>query len=124
MSSLNEKASALSNRHTFKIGGIYWLATLIHHWDDTDDLTDCIGDLYTDHDQIAEAIGCKGSSDDEILNHLLINQLTGLLIKVETPVMECIGYSWNHYSYTWIYAESLEDALEAAKNWVTNPRPQ
>lgn len=56
------------------------------------------------------------------LERLLDSKKLGFLVKFESPVRTWdsetrFSASWGHYRMTWIYAETLEDALDAGVEW-------
>ena len=51
----------------------------------------------------------------------------GFLVKFATPVMTPTGensrsFSWGYYSTTWVYAETLDDAIDKGLAWVNDRR--
>lgn len=51
----------------------------------------------------------------------------GFLVKFATPVMKPSGrgsrsFSWGYYSTQWIYAETLDEAVEKGLAWVSECR--
>lgn len=51
----------------------------------------------------------------------------GYLVQFATPVMTPTDaysrtYSWGHYSTTWVYGESIEEAIDLGMKWVKDRR--
>ena len=94
-------------------------------FDDNDDKTirRCLGAIpeYVD----LEARGYERT--DAIFEWLRDSGKLGFLVQFATPVMTPTGknsrsYSWGYYNTTWIYAETIEDAVDKGLKWVTNRR--
>lgn len=102
----------------FRIEHIYWLATILPHVDDNDELQRVIESLDVDFDEIADALGYRGRHSLELPEYCARKDKLGLLAKVSTPVMIDIGYSWGYSRYTWVYADTLDDLLDKAKEFA------
>ncbi len=64
---------------------------------------------------------------DDIFEWLRDTGKLGFLVNFATPVMEKSGensrsFSWGYYSTKWIYAESMEEAVDKGLAWVAARR--
>lgn len=93
--------------------------------DDEDEKTieACLGKIpdYVD----IEAHGY--ARNDSISEWLYDAGKLGFLVQFATPVMEPTGensrsFSWGHYSIKWIYAETLDAAIDSGLKWVKGCR--
>jgi len=54
------------------------------------------------------------------------NDMLGFLVKMATPVMEQDAngatFSWGYYRTQWVYADTLDTAIEAGLAWVEQQR--
>lgn len=107
----------------FSISQIFWLAAV---GDPTDRLPTEFKDAVQD-DNLAEVIGVRQSIEDLYYEPFDANDfLTGMqelgklgfVGKIEMPVPQQIhksgySYSWGYLHYTYLYAETLKELLEA-----------
>lgn len=66
------------------------------------------------------------SSEDRVMGLMDFNYF-GFLVEVSTPCMTSLrgdawSYSWGHHYVKWVYAETLEEALELGFKWVESMR--
>lgn len=92
--------------------------------DDEDEKTivECFG-------EIPEYVDIEGHGyerNDSVSEWLYDAKKTGFLIQIATPVMEKHGssrsFSWGYYSTKWVYAETLDGAIEQGMKWVKDRR--
>jgi len=96
----------------------------------SDDLTEFFD--YEDIETIESSLGKIPSwvnldDTNDICNWLSTYELLGFLVKFATPVMSPSGngsrsFSWGYYSTKWIYAETIDAAVENGLAWVKECR--
>lgn len=64
---------------------------------------------------------------DAVFEWLVDSNKLGFLVQFATPVMKPIGkncrtYSWGHYGTEWIYADTLDEAIDKGMKWVKSCR--
>lgn len=113
-----------------RIGAIIYLAGEAYDTDGSDQFrTFC-----EDHDaaQLAKIFGEPSFAEIEeeeleqtqlTLERLIDSKRLGFLVKFETPIREwhddsSFSCSWGYYRSQWIYAEQLEDAIDAGVEWA------
>ncbi len=91
--------------------------------EDDEDIVGCFGEIpdWVDID------GRGYERADSISEWLLYAQKLGFLVKFATPVMEPTGensrsFSWGYYNTKWLYAETLDEAIEHGLAWVQTRR--
>jgi hypothetical protein len=97
-------------------------------------LIDSMSDEYT---AIANALGIDPLVPTDVAGDELIEYITeslgflGFLVKMSTPVPKYVpkyysvvgrkvspyAFSWSHYTSTWVYADSLSEALKLGFEW-------
>lgn len=81
---------------------------------DSSDLREIFGDLPKD---VCET--WDDGENDLFIEWLTDERMTGVLIEAATPVFMANGrISWAYYHTQWIYAESLEEAVDRAFRWA------
>ena len=115
MEKINLKAVQISEQQTIRFAQIYWLAMILPHTDDDDDLGCVIEDYEDYYHEIHHAMGVEISHGCDLCQSIISDHRFGFLAKVERPVMGKIGYSWSQYQCTWVYAESLDALLVKAQ---------
>lgn len=90
--------------------------------------------LEDEHRQVAKALGVpqeridEGVGPDLCVDFSLDHGLTGLLVKVATPVavLRSDGYffGWDCFSTGWLYGDSLDELFPAIEAWVEERRQE
>ena len=91
--------------------------------EDETDIEKCLG-------KIPEYVDLEAKSYercDAIYEWLRESGKLGFLVQFATPVMTPCGkdsrsYSWGYYNTTWIYAETIDEAIEKGLAWVSERR--
>lgn len=90
--------------------------------EDQEDIAKCLGDIpdWVDLD-------ARGYERGEyVFEWLRDSKKLGFLVKFATPVMEPMGksrsFSWGYYNTKWIYADTLEEAVDKGLSWVEQRR--
>lgn len=111
-----------------RIEKMVWLASGAAHaielledfLEDENSVKECFPDIY---DHLIEAVDSRDYGEAE----LLIKEAgkLGFLLEFATPVMSRIpGWSWNRYHSSWVYGDTLEEALEKGFAWVAARRSE
>lgn len=78
-----------------------------------------------------EALDCHLDHREEMLREAIVEHLhvygrLGFLVQIATPVMkrqaQGRSFSWGYFQTKWVYAETLEDAIDAGLKWVAERR--
>ncbi len=92
--------------------------------DELEDLCDEIDDLSKVFPDAPEDV----AHDSELLKEWLLELgRFGYLVKFATPVMRRLGsdatsFSWSRYYTRWVYAETMDDAIELGTKWAAELR--
>lgn len=124
------------NENNARIERVIYLAGAIAG---TDTLTEDLVDFFDDDIETVER--CLGKlpswmdPDDartnelaeDICHWIYTTGRIGFLVQFATPVMEiqggsCRRFSWGYYSTRWIYAETVDDAIDQGLAWVKERR--
>lgn len=99
-----------------------------------DSMPDDIENFFDEED--AETIEkCLGEAPDwvdfddtdSVAEWLIQSAKLGFLVQFATPVMKvisegCYSFSWGLYNTTWIYAETIDEAVDKGLEWVRERR--
>lgn len=77
------------------------------------DYVDLEARSYERNDSVSEWLACAGK--------------TGFLVQFATPVMTphsggSMSFSWGYYNTKWLYAETIDEAIEKGMKWVKERR--
>lgn len=124
-----DDANARIERSIFLAGALAAMGAFPEDLDDyfddleVEDINACFGEIpeYVD----VETRGYARS--DGILEWLLNSQKLGFLVQFATPVMTPTGknsysFSWGNYYTKWIYADTIEEAVDKGLAWVKKQR--
>lgn len=127
---MNLEASAKLNDVNMRIEQMAWLAGEAFDTKGTEVLRDFLD--FGGDEHLQKTFGglipdyyFEHCNDDESFNELIFDQkLFGFLVQFATPVRtygsdkKSHRFSWGHYYTEWVYAETLDGAIEAGLQWA------
>lgn len=99
-------------------------------------ICDDLRDFFREETDIGKVLGVKvpdrieesiqDEDFDDVAEWLYDKNILGFLVRFATPVMDHrqngASYSWGHKRIDWIYAETIDDALEKGLEWAASER--
>ena len=84
-----------------------------------EEIEDCLGELP---DYLKEALESGVDHDGSFVEWALHSGKLGFILEVHTPSMDRGFYSWGMYFTQWVYADTFDEAVAKALEWVASVR--